>query len=265
MYYYALSDIHGEMKPLQEAMKNIDLTKDSQNKMIFLGDYIDNGIESYQVLYYIKDLVDKYGDSAVIVLRGNHEEMFLDWLFGSDESFWLCGDIGLKTTKSFLSQEQTMNLIKIASSENSSSHVDELAKKYIKHNHKELLSWLRKLPYYYETDKQIFVHAGIDEESEDMWKYSTSNEYFVGKFPPEKGHFYKDIIAGHISTSILDESKDYHEVYWDGESHYYTDGDVNKTNTIPVLKYNEDTGKYSSFRKIEQNNHNYIWEEFVIN
>ena len=76
----------------------------------------------------------------------------------------------------------------------------------------------------------------------------------------EEGHFYKDIIAGHISTAMLAESKDYHEVYWDGESHYYIDGDVNKTNTIPVLKYDEETGKYSSFTKIKQNNHNYIWE-----
>jgi len=40
---------------------------------------------------------------------------------------------------------------------------------------------------------------------------------------------------------------------------------VNKTNTIPVLKYDQDTGKYSSFRKMKQDDQNYIWEEFLIN
>ena len=106
MYYYALSDIHGEKRPLEEAMDRIDLTTHSKNKILFLVDYIDRGPESCQVLYYIKELVDNYGDSIVIVLRGNHEEMFIDWLFGGDEKFWLSQDSGLKTTKSFLSEEQ---------------------------------------------------------------------------------------------------------------------------------------------------------------
>ena len=80
MYYYALSDIHGENKLLEEAMEIIDIKINFQNKIIFLGDYIDNGPESCQVLYYIKELVDKFKNN-VIVLRGNHEEIFLERLF----------------------------------------------------------------------------------------------------------------------------------------------------------------------------------------
>ena len=51
MYYYALSDIHGEKKLLEEAMEIIDIENASKNKIIFLGDYIDNGPESCQVLF----------------------------------------------------------------------------------------------------------------------------------------------------------------------------------------------------------------------
>ena len=199
-------------------------------------------------------------------MRGNHEEMFIDWLFGMDEVLWLSQDIGLKTTKSFLSEEQIKDITITQQSKKSSyGHLNKLTQSYIRNNHKELLSWLRKLPYCYETDTQIYVHAGIDEEAEDLWKWGTPNEYFVGKFPAEKGHFLKDIIAGHVSTATLTGNRDFHDVYWDGKSHYYIDGDVRISRSIPVLKYNTENGEYTSFRKKEQSGQNYMWGEYVVN
>ena len=53
----------------------------------------------------------------------------------------------------------------------------------------ELIKWIRNLPFYYETEKQIFVHAGIDEDAGDWWKVGTSEEVFVGKYPATFGHF----------------------------------------------------------------------------
>ena len=43
------------------------------------------------------------------------------------------------------------------------------------------VSWLRGLPRYHAAGKTIFVHAGIDEEAEDLWKYGTMESYLHGK------------------------------------------------------------------------------------
>ena len=50
-----------------------------------------------------------------------------------------------------------------------------------------------------------------------------SDNTLLGKFPATKGKFYKTIIAGHVGTCSRDLAADrsYHDVYYDGESHYY--------------------------------------------
>ena len=77
---YAMSDIHGCIEELKNKMDQIDLRGD--NRMIFLGDYIDYGESSFQVLQYIWELQKHYGEEKVIALKGNHEQMFLEWING---------------------------------------------------------------------------------------------------------------------------------------------------------------------------------------
>lgn len=127
-----------------------------------------------------------------------------------------------------------------------------------------LITWLKGLPFYYETDKQIFVHAGIDEEAGELWKWGSDHYYFCSKYPHTTGKFYKDIIAGHVSTSTITGDSDYHKVYWDEQSHFYIDGDTRISKTIPVLKYDTITGQYSSYEKIQLDDCSYAWKEYVI-
>ena len=51
----------------------------------------------------------------------------------------------------------------------------------------------------------IFVHAGIDEEAEDLWEWGTDDYTFTEKYPAQTGRFYNDmkIIAGHIGTAQI--------------------------------------------------------------
>lgn len=67
---------------------------------------------------------------------------------------------------------------------------------------KNIIDWLKSLPFYYETDTQIYVHAGVDEESGEYWKWGTE-DYYCSKYPYKLGKFYKYIIAWHISTSTI--------------------------------------------------------------
>ena len=118
---------------------------------------------------------------------------------------------------------------------------------------KEMKQWLENLPNFYETGKQIFVHAGIDEEAEDFWKLGTSDEFFREKFPPTKGHFSKDIIAGHVGTNspYLSNDAEFMDVYWDGASHYFLDGTTERSVFVPVLEYDVESGRYFHYPLIE--------------
>lgn len=254
---YAMSDIHGCLDELKEKMEQVDLT--GNNRIVFLGDYIDYGDSSYQVLKYLWDLQKKYGTEKVVVLKGNHEQMFLDWINdyrnpypdGTEDNMvfndWICTDFeyGANTISTFISQQQVDFLNQISRTCSMETISTEAVRMVIA-NHEELIGWIQNLPLYFETENQIFVHAGVDEEAGEYWMWGTSDSILLGKFPATKGKFYKTIVAGHVGTGTHDLANDrnYHDVFYDGASHYYIDGSVYKSGKLLLLTYNEENEKY---------------------
>lgn len=104
--------------------------------------------------------------------------------------------------------------------------------------------WMESLPRYFTTNRQIFVHAGVDEEAGEMWELITDDAIFTDKFPPQTGSFYKDIIAGHVATELIAEQPGYFDIFFDGRSHYYLDGNVLEGGTIPVIMVDTKSNKY---------------------
>lgn len=109
---------------------------------------------------------------------------------------------------------------------------------------REIIDWLKTCPYYYETEKQIFVHAGIVEWADEDWLDVTSDDLMVSKYPASIGSFYKDIIAGHISTAKISGDPNFHGVYFDRKNHFYVDGTTYKSGKVPVLVYDQEKDKY---------------------
>ena len=68
---YAMSDIHGCLEALEEKMELVDLS--GNNRIIFLGDYIDYGPDSGGVLRYLYDFCREAEKDKVVMLKGNHE------------------------------------------------------------------------------------------------------------------------------------------------------------------------------------------------
>lgn len=262
---YTISDIHGHYEAMIDVLRLVDLETNKENKLILLGDYVDGGKDSCRVLYHIKELEKKYPDQ-VIVLIGNHEKMFIDWYTTyNDKMQWLMFDMKLLTIKSFFTEEQFIlmeerpEVKKGSYIEISKYMVQEIKKKHI-----ELLNWLTeksKQKPYYETENQIYVHAGVCEVDEELWKQATEPEEFYWKYPAETGAFYKDIIAGHVSTAeVADDASYLGKVFWDGQSHFYIDGETNKSNAIPLLKYDTRTKAYTSYEKQDDG----LWSEYKI-
>lgn len=202
---YTMSDIHGCLIQFEEALSLIDLSGD--NKLVLLGDYI-HGPESYGVLDKIMELEKRYGRDKVIVLAGNHEDMAMDgrWPISSERYTNSYADCDMKEDR--------------------------------------YLSWMQNLRRFYATERQIFCHAGVDEEAGELWEWGTDDYTFVEKYPAETGEFIMDIIAGHIGTAEISGDPHFHDIYYDGASHYYIDGTVLESGVIPILKVDTEQNKY---------------------
>jgi len=70
-----VGDLHGDLKTLLKILFKIDYERfllDPANKMVFLGDYIDRGHYSVEVLNVLFRLKRKFPNS-IILMKGNHE------------------------------------------------------------------------------------------------------------------------------------------------------------------------------------------------
>ena len=205
-WIYAMSDIHGCLDAFEYALSLVDFSGD--NKLVLLGDYV-HGPDDYGVLEKIMQLQNKYGSDKVMALLGNHEDMACD-------GRWPIGGIG----------------------DGYNYNREEDNDRY--------LMWMQNLPRYYAEGNTIFVHAGIDEEAEDLWEWGTDDYTFTEKYPAQTGRFYNDmkIVAGHVGTAEISRDPGFHDIYFDGESHYYIDGTVLNSGIIPVIKIDTENNKY---------------------
>lgn len=236
---YAISDIHGYLDEFIEALNKIDLS-DKHSRLILLGDYIDNGPQSFEVLSKIIEL-EKIFPEQIVTLLGNHEEWFYDWLILDKPT----ASAFPETIKSFFFTEELNYILK-----SNPNNFETGIRNEIRNNAKFIpfINWFQKRyedNRYFETENQIFVHAGIDEEAGKLWKELTSSEMFTNKFPFTTGGFLKDIVSGHVASWEVAKDKTYQgKIYHDSKSHYFIDGDVNNSKTIPVLCYETITKKY---------------------
>ena len=52
------------------------------------------------------------------------------------------------------------------------------------------------------------------------------------------------VVAGHVGTSEIAGDPWFHDIFWDGASHYYIDGTVLLSGRIPVLMVDTETDRY---------------------
>lgn len=127
MNIYLISDVHGCQKTLQELLNKIALSKEDQ--LYFLGDYINKGPRSKQVIDDIIKL--KKQNYKITTLLGNHEEFVLREM----------------KSKTYTGSPETLKSFNI-------NNIEELQPKYI--------NWMQNLKKYVVTKDFILVHAGLN-------------------------------------------------------------------------------------------------------
>ncbi len=128
--FFVVGDVHGCLHTLQELLKH---WKPAKQQLIFVGDIIDNGNYSPETCAYISDIQKKHSDTVVI--RGNHEQMFLQHCLTKFDEDWY-EKAGDQTFRQYLSAGREIN---------------------------PDAEWFDTFPLIFETPTFIVSHAGISD------------------------------------------------------------------------------------------------------
>lgn len=152
----AIGDIHGCLAELDQLLEQVAPTAEDQ--LVFLGDYIDRGPDSAGVIDRLLQLRDHL--PRTVCLRGNHEQMLLDFLDNRNPGAFLANG-GAETIASYQKDDRWPP---------PAAH----------------LEFFRDLRTLYVTEDFIFVHAGLrpgisleEQDQEDLlwirWEFLESD------------------------------------------------------------------------------------------
>lgn len=145
---FCISDIHGCFDELMALYAKLPIDPE-KDKMVFLGDYIDRGPKSSEVVQQLMDWKEKY--PHWVMVQGNHEDMMLDALLYQSRhygSYYQWFDQGGYQTAESYKPEGLSGL--------EAALVNPKDTIPIEH-----LSFLASLPRYHEDENYIYVHGGV--------------------------------------------------------------------------------------------------------
>lgn len=171
---FAIGDIHGCYDSFRELVEN-KINLEVKDKLILLGDYIDRGAKSKEVIDYIIELQNKGFD--IVPLMGNHEVTLLDAV--KDDGLlpiWLYNG-GYSTLESF-------NI------------------KTLKDLDQSYIDFIKNFRYYYSYNNFLFVHAGFKDEEDNPFDDKHSMIWECRKKYKNPTLISKIIIHGHCPVTI---------------------------------------------------------------
>ncbi|NND40872.1 MAG: serine/threonine protein phosphatase [Silicimonas sp.] len=173
---YAIGDIHGQLAQLENAHALIARDKAVHGAedavVVHVGDLVDRGHDSRGVIDHL--IAGRDAGDDWLVLRGNHDQLFLNFLNGNDGSdprlrrgvTWQGSAMGGAATLASYGVER-----KILERESS---FEARARSAVPDAHR---SFIENLPLWFRAEDVLFVHAGIrpgfpieaQDEDDLMW------------------------------------------------------------------------------------------------
>ena len=191
MRTFVVGDIHGRCAQLLNLLDM--LPRDPENDtLVFLGDLIDRGADAPGCVDHILKLC-RENPERVICLRGNHEQMLLDYLAGHS-SIWLTPVTGGERTFEQYTGEQ----VRIHSEQD----LEAMRQLFEQSFPLEHLEFMESLPFYYEDEHAIYVHAGLDEGKHPS-ESSPMSLLWLRDMDFYKNYRGKPCVFGHTPTPLL--------------------------------------------------------------
>jgi serine/threonine protein phosphatase 1 len=194
---YAIGDIHGMSGLLDNLLhKIIDdrETIDAKAELIFLGDMVDRGPNSQEVIDTIYKM--KHGSQnlfVVHVLQGNHERMMIDFIANPEKTgaMWLRhgGDATLQSYGVHSPQQPT------------EKHLRYLRNEFVDRLLPEHSLWLGQLDSKFTIGDYFFCHASINARKA-LSEQKDEDLLWSRRFPDdEDGPQEKIIVHGHLPVT----------------------------------------------------------------
>ena len=173
---FAISDIHGCAKTFRKLVLEV-IELSMADTLYLLGDYVNKGPDSKGVLDFIFELQNS--GYNLKCLRGNHEQDLIDGLKYSWVEIEFLNRGGRETLLSF-----------------GVDNVHQIPEKYLK--------FIISLPFFFETENYLLIHAGLNFDLDDPYKddFSMLNIRDMDVDLNKTGN--KKIIHGHVPNSYLD-------------------------------------------------------------
>lgn len=138
---FAVGDIHGCYEKLISLMERLPFDRHT-DMIIFIGDYINRGPQSREVIDYLIDL--RRQCKNIIFLMGNHEHTLLQYAKTKNQEYlWLLRSMDVEPTLKSYSNADFQSLSDLG---------------FLPPAHHDFINGLLS---YYRTENYLFIHAGV--------------------------------------------------------------------------------------------------------
>lgn len=184
-------DIHGGLKALVQLLNKVEVNED--DKLIFLGDYVDGWSESAQVIQFLIELSAKID---CVFIKGNHDAWCEKWLNDGD----------VNPTWYMHGGKETLDSYDMVSDTDKEKH----------------LAFFKSIVMYHIDNKnRLFIHAGftsmhgvekeVYEETlyfdRTLWEMALTMDKNINvdsSLYPNRLKLYTEIYIGHTPTTRFD-------------------------------------------------------------
>src|SRR5207253_1812055 len=191
MKTFVVGDIHGRCAQLKGLLDLLPRDQ-SADKLVFLGDLIDRGPDVPGCVEHVLNLCHD-NPEKVICLRGNHEQMLLDFL---DEANVIWMETSTGSDRTF--EQYTETPFRMDTEADVDAARDLIAEKIPA----DQIEFFRQLPLYHEDDYALYVHAGLEngkhpsESSPHALLWTRDMDFY-------KSYHGKPCVFGHTPTPFL--------------------------------------------------------------
>lgn len=191
MKTFVVGDIHGRCAQLHNLLDMLP-RDESADQLVFLGDLIDRGPDVPGCVEHVLNLCTA-NPERVLCLRGNHEQMLLDFL---DEASTIWMETVTGGERTF--EQYTETPLRLRTDADFDAARNLIAEKIPAGQ----IEFFRQLPLYYEDDFALYVHAGLEngkhprESSPHALLWTRDMDFY-------KSYRGKPCVFGHTPTAFL--------------------------------------------------------------
>jgi serine/threonine protein phosphatase 1 len=189
---FVIGDVHGRRAQLRQLISMLP-RRPERDRLVLLGDLLDRGEDVPGTVADCLALTRRTAGGQVVVLRGNHEQMLLDFL-DQGAPLWLHPAVG--------GQHTFEQYTGCALTEELRAWWEEARRKVRDAMPAEHVEFLRTLPLFDEDEHAFYVHAGLDGEKHP--RDTDARFLLFARNPDFYRHYYgKPCVFGHTPTPLL--------------------------------------------------------------